>query len=280
MSVFICAVSTEGRNPTAFSLLEQTPGPAGGRPTYTVRDIGRFGDNDPFSHLRDLLAGGEEMAGQTVIVASGGRPVMERFRDEGISTVPVELGGGASRDGDTLAVTEQTLVDTFQLVYRQSIVDSPGGLDHVSEAIHALYGAMSDDAGADDASESYADVDLASGAGEPDERQGGDVSPTVVEQTGTAESASTARVGGRQEDRDMLAAGEPDVETPAGRVDQRAASEDSVDLGDQRDVALALALAVWYGEYSATEVPTTNQAGMTPRARGVRRARQEAARRG
>lgn len=281
MSVFICAISTEGRTPSAFALVEQSPAPGGGRPTYTVRDVGRFNDDDPLERLSDLLASGEELTGHTVIVASGGRPTASALGKTGFTTVPVEIGTGASRDGDAIPVAEQTLIDTFQAVYRNSILDTPGSLDHVSEAIHALYSAMSIDAGAGETPEAYADLGPeGEGADESDERQPGEhPRPAVIDQSGSETNVSTARVGGRDDNRDMLPMSDAEVESErSGLVDDRARVTDGGELGEPRDIALALALAVWYGEYTSDEVPMTDQAGSTQRARNIKRARQEAAR--
>jgi len=281
MPVFICAISTEGRDPAAYALLEQSAGPEGSSPTYTVRDVGRFDDEKPHERLADLLASGEEMTGRTVIVASGGRPTAAALAKSGFSCVPVEIGTGASRDGDTMSVAEQTLIDTFQAVYRNSIIDTPGALDHLSEAIHALYNAMSIDAGAGETPEAYDDLGPEGEGADAEERDPADhPNQAIIEQSGGAASISTARVGGRDNSRDMLQTSEADVDPErSGRVDDRArATGSGAELGEPRDIALALALAVWYGEKTADEIPTTDQAGQTQRARSIKRSRQEAAR--
>lgn len=282
MATFICAVSTDDREPVAYALVEQAEPTETTRASYVVRDLGRFGENDPADHLKSLLASEPQMVAHSVVVTTGGQPTADRFQKSGLSAVPVETGGGPSRDGDTISVVEQTLVDTFAAVNRRSSMEVPGTLDSGSEAISALYAAMSDDAGAENASEETEALAA---------RQGGDAdaeappedgpSPDIVEQTGSASRLSTARIGGdqpRRGDADSLVTGEVMSERQ-GLVDDHSRSIEAVELGEHRDVSLALALAVWYGEYVADELPTTDQADEIPRTRRVRAARQEAARR-
>lgn len=271
MSAFICAVSTHKRNPVAFALLEQFPGVGDEKPSYALREIARLATEDPLADLRARLARDEQMAGHTIVLAEGGRPVAKALHDVGLSSVPVEVGaGGASRDGDTLRVTEQALADTFAIVFRQSGFEAMAESELASDAIRALYVAMSEDGGAEDGPDDYDELLDVEGDGQP--------GAATVAQSGSAEGTSTARVGGDAHDRDMRPMAEGDVAT-ASRAVAAAGATAEVDLGESRDVAVALGLAVWYGERAADEFPVTDQAGATQRARTVRRARQRGARR-
>ncbi len=277
MASFICAVSTDGSAPAAFALVEQTPAADGGRPAYTVRLLDRFGD-DPVEELSDALAGQQQYAGHVTVVTTGGQPVADLFHDGGLSAVAVETRRGSNRDADTTPVSEQVLVDTFEAAYRHSAVEMPGSLDLGSAALAALYGAMGDDAGASEASDRMAALAEAEATGEEVSPVPADgPKPAVVEQSGSEANVSTAVLGGDESDRTApnvpLTAPEGNslAQNPADRFE-------SVDLGEDRDVALALALAVWYGEHSADALPTTDQADETARARQIRNARQKAAR--
>jgi hypothetical protein len=272
MSTFLCAISTHKRIPVAFALLEQFPGVGDEKPSYSLRAIARLAEDDPLGDLRDRLAREEQMAGHTIVLAEGGRKVANALHEVGLSSVPVEVGsGGASRDGDTVVVTEQALADTFALVFRQSGFESLADSELASEAVRALYVAMSEDGGAEDGPDEYDELL----DGEADDAP----AAATIAQTGTAEAVSTARVGGEASSRDVRPMAEGEVGS-SGRDVAPAGNPQPVDLGESRDVAVALALAVWFGERSADELPVTDQAGATQRARSVRRARQRAARRG
>ena len=60
-----------------------------------------------------------------------------------------------------------------------------------------------------------------------------------------------------------------------GREDTRNAGP--ADLGEHRDLALALALTCWYGEHDASDVPMTDQADETARDARVRKKRRRKA---
>jgi hypothetical protein len=265
MPVFICAVSTDGKRPAAYALVEQLKTAGSSRTRYAVRALDRFSDRDPVQQLGDLLATDRQHAGSTILVTTGGQRIADLFHDGGLSAVAVETGGGPSRDGDTISVAEQTLVDTFAGANRRGDVELPGSIDRASEAVAALYAAMSDDAGADD-EEDFEEFEE-------------DAAPDTIELSGSASSMSTAQIGSDRGEREMgiLATGEVQPERK-GHVEDRASSFGSADLGAARDTAVALALAVWYGEYSADQLPTTDQADETTRARQVRNKRQQAAR--
>jgi hypothetical protein len=132
-------------------LTEQATRHGDEQPSYYVRDLGRFEDQDPVGTIQDLLADEEQYAGHVTLVVMGGQKVADRFAKAGLSAVAVDVGssGGSS---DTLRVTEQTLVDTFEAVYRHRTVEMPNEQDELSAVLAALYIAMSDDAGADEAS--------------------------------------------------------------------------------------------------------------------------------
>lgn len=283
MSVFLCAVSTEKDRPTAYALFEQSDTEAGRH--YSLRDLGHFGDEDPVAHLQNRLAADEQMVGRVTVLTTGGQKAAETLHKGGLTAVAIETEAPRSRDGDTLAVTEQQLVDTFGALYRHTAIQMSGEFDGVSEALAALYVAMSDDAGADEASEemeALAESELTGETVEAPAAEG--PKADVVEQSGSAENTSTAQIGNTTggdrstKDAKFFVPEElgPDRQ---GRADDRQSEYGRVELGEARATALALALGVWYGEFSTTDLPATDQAGETSRARQVRAARQAAARR-
>lgn len=263
MATFICAVSTSSSgDPAAYALLEQTMEADMDRPLYVVRRLNRFGDGDPTEALKDLLAGQEHLTGRVTLVVTGGQPVADRFHAAGLSAVPVELGAGG-RYADAIPVAPQTVVDTFEAVYRRRRVEVEEGLERVSDALAALYPAMSEDAGAEDASpeiEALAEEEATGVETEAVPEDG--PKPDVPERSGSASALGAARVGGdeRREDTHPMSTAEEHPER-RGLVEHRAGdAEASVELGEHRDIALALALACWYGEHVADELPVTDQA--------------------
>ncbi len=261
MAHFICAVSTDSSNaPAAYALTEQLQD--GG---YAVRDLGRLGDS-PVETLQDLLADEEQYAGHVTLVVTGGQPLADRFSKAGLSAVAVRLGGEAG-SGET-SVSEQTLVDTFASVYRHRTVEMPNESEEASTAVAALYAAMSDGAGADDASPRMAALAEQETTGVPTETVPADgPKPAVPELSGSSAPLSTAKIGGDEEDRTAtLDETRTAPDGRHGRVDDRNAGP--ADLGAHRDLALALALTCWYGEYDG--LPMTDQADETERAGRVR----------
>src|SRR5690554_4785889 len=97
MSRFICAVSTSASSdtPVAFTLTEQTVRDGDEASGYSVRALGRFGDDDPVEAIQDLLADEEQYTGHVTVVVMGGQRMAERFGKAGLSVVPVQLGGSA-----------------------------------------------------------------------------------------------------------------------------------------------------------------------------------------
>lgn len=277
MPHFICSISTDdSETPAAYALTEQAPARDGGRPSYHVRELGRFGDADPVEAIQDLLADEEQYAGNVTVVAMGGQAAADRFAGAGLSAVPVVVDERG--DENTLRTTEQTLVDTFAAVYRHSTVEMPNALSHASDVLAALYSAMSDDAGANEASPEMEALAREETTGEPTEPIPEDgPNPAVVAQSGGSTALSTARIGGDESDRDATvdeAATAPD--RSRGLVDDRNAGP--IELGEMRDLALAVALGCWYGEHSADEPPLTDQADETARDARVRERRRRAAR--
>lgn len=283
MPNFICAVSTDASgNPAAYALVEQAPletPSAQVRPSYVVRRLTRFDGDDPVEALKNLLAREDRLTGQVTLVVTGGQKVADRFHAGGISAVPVELGAG-SRYGDTIPVDEQTVVDTFEAAYRRRMVEVEDGIDHISDALAALYAAMSDEAGAEDASDEIEALAEEEATGDettivPEDGP----KPDVPEQSGDASALGAARVGGdeRRQDTNPMTTAEDQPER-RGIVEHRAGNAGAaVDLGEHRDVALALALACWYGEYAADELPATDQADEVGRVGRIRTKRQQAA---
>ncbi len=263
MAHFICAVSTDPSNtPAAYALAEQFRD--GG---YAVRSLGRLGEA-PVETLQDLLADEEQYAGHVTLVVMGGQKTADRFGEAGLSAVAVQLGGEAG--SDELSTTEQTLVDTFEAVYRHRNVEMPNESAEASAAVAALYAAMSDGAGADEASPQMAALAEQETTGVPTSLPPADgPNPAVPELSGSSAPLSTAKIGGDEEDRTAtIDEAMPPLTTRRGLVDDRNAGP--ADLGADRDLALALALACWYGEYALDGLPMTDQADETERASRVR----------
>jgi len=282
MPVFLCAVATDGTDPAAYALVEQNGD--GPERTYAVRELSRFGDRDPVAHLQDVLAAGKQYVGRVSVITTGGQRVADLFHGGGLSAIAVETEAPASRGADTLSVPEQQLVDTFAALDRYNAIEVPGSVDGASEAIAAMYAAMSDDAGADEATEQEEALAESEATGEevlPPPTDG--PKPAVVEQSGSEANVSTAQIGntagGHRSTKDapFLVTDETGPQRH-GRVEDGTKAFGRVDLGEHRALALALGLAVWYGEYSTTDLPMTDQADETPRARAIRNARQQAAR--
>lgn len=275
MSQFICAVSTTSSDtPAAYVLTERATRPGADAPDYFVRVLRRFDDDDPVAAISDLLADEEQYAGHVTLVVMGGQEVADRFGDEGLSAVPVLVGPNG--DSDTLQVTEQTLVDTFASVYRHRTVEMPNEQELASAVLSTLYGAMSDDAGADEASprmEALAREETTGQETEPIAADG--PKPDVPELSGSSAALSTAKVGGDADDR-TATVDEAVTATPdRGRED--ASNAGPADLGEHRDLALALALTCWYSEHDANDVPMTDQADETARDARVREKRRRKA---
>jgi hypothetical protein len=278
MSHFICAVSTSSSDtpatPAAYVLTECATRPGADAPDYFVRALRRFDEDDPVAAISDLLADEEQYAGHVTLVVMGGQEVADRFSDEGLSAVPVIVG--PSGDSDTLQVTEQTLVDTFQAVYRHRTVEMPNEQEEASAVLAELYNAMSTDAGADEASPRMEALAREETTGKETELIPNDgPKPDVPELSGSSSALSTAKIGGDAEDRtatvDEAATATPD----RGRED--ASNAGPADLGEHRDLALALALTCWYNEHDASDVPMTDQADETARDARVRKKRRRKA---
>jgi hypothetical protein len=275
MSQFICAVSTSSSDaPAAYALAERlTQG--GAAPGYSIRTLGRFTDGDPVETIQNLLADEEQYAGRATLVVMGGQGVADRFGEAGLSAVPVIVGPNG--DSDTLQVTEQTLVDTFESVYRHRTVEMPNEHEEVSAVLSALYNAMSDDAGAAEASPEMEALAREETTGTPTETIPEDgPKPDVPELSGSSAPLSTAKVGGDAEDRTARVEEAATAPTPRHGLED-ASNAGPVDLGQQRDLALALALSCWYGEYDADDVPMTDQADETARNARVRAKRRRKA---
>jgi hypothetical protein len=276
MPGYICAISTRGREPAAYALVEQAREHEARRPMYTIHDIGRFGEGSAIEQLQDLLAGDPVIPGRTVLVVQGGHRVAGGFHDAGMTAVPVETQPPGSRDGDTISVSEQTAIDTFEGMYRRTEVAVRGENELAARAIRALYLVMSDDAGADDIPDHLA-AEIPDEVGPPPPED--DAKPDVIALSGRETSISTAIVADQEHPHDMLPLAVDEAEPRRrGLVDEGPNTTLEVDMGDDHDIAMALALAVWYGEYSADEVPVTDQAATSRRARDVRRNRRQAAR--
>ena len=284
MARFLCAVHAPDATPRAFALVEQTPGADG--PTYAVRDLRPLSGDDPTGTLLDVVASEPQYAAQTTFVLTGGQEAVDALRERGPSGVAVTLiGDGTSVDADALDVPVQVLVDTFEWLYRTGAVDVPGSLDAASDAVDALYSAADLEAAAPD---SDRDPDGDVSGGESDTLAGTDVpgsgpAAVAVEQTGSEENTSTEVVRSPVTLAEASAAA-VDAERRVGRV-AAATNGPAPDLGDHADVAVALALACWYGEASRDELPATDKldealAARNPDGQAEDRGQQEPAGRG
>lgn len=257
MSQFICAVATNGSGaPAAFALAEKQDTPTGSR--YVVRDLETLGAN-AYSTLQARLASSREYAGHVVFVTDGGRKGATAAHDAvGMSAVPVEIVAGQSGGADALNVSPAELVDTFEGLYRAGAVEVSASDALVSSALSALYVHGDSDAGGVD-DDRYDDEDIPTAASL-------DGPQSTVRQSGNAVGTSTAVVGDATA---MAAKASLEGGRPAARADR---GFSDVDLGEHRAPALALALATWYGEWSAESVPMTDQAARTARRNQVRNA--------
>lgn len=274
MSHFILAVSTSSDTPAAYALAERTTHPERDEADYSIRTFRRFDGDDPVSAVADLLADEEQYAGRTTLVVMGGQGVADRFGEAGLSAVPVLVG--ASGSSDALRATEQTLVDTFEAVYRRRTVEMPNEQEETSAVLSALYAAMSTDAGADEASPQMEALARQETTGETTTPVPADgPSPAVPELSGSSAPLSTAKIGGDADDRTATVDEAATATADHGLVDARNAGP--ADLGEHRDLALALALACWYGEFGTDDVPMTDQADETARDARVREKRRRKA---
>jgi hypothetical protein len=276
MSHFICAVSTTSSDaPAAYVLAERITSEDDDGADYSIRALSRFDDGDPVDTIKDLLADEEQYAGHATLVVMGGQKVADRFGDAGLSAVPVLVAPNG--DSDTLQVTEQTLVDTFEAVYRHRTVEMPNEQEEVSAVLAALYGAMSDDAGAAEASPEMEALAREETTGIETEMVPEDgPKPAVPELSGSSAPLSTAKIGGDAEDRTARVEEAATATAPRhGLEDDRNAGP--ADLGEHRDLALALALSCWYGEYDADDIPMTDQSDETARDARVRAKRRRKA---
>lgn len=260
MSQFIAAVHAPEGTPRAVALVETGVSPTG--VSYTVRTVRTLSD-DPFSEINALLASERQYVGRTFVVSTGGQKGADALRKHGPSAAAVTLkADGTSADRDALDVSPQVLVDTFEMLFRAGAVTAPTPSDAASGAIHALYrGADLDNAAPDGDRDDSGDLDDAEG-----------FSPEAIEQSGSSASLSTETVKRPVDMREATAAA-VEQNNRVGRVAAHT-GEAAPDLGDHADAAMALALAVWYGEASADDLPLTDQAD----AINDRRARRNAAR--
>ena len=257
MARFFCAVHAPGATPRAFALVEQLPGD--GDPTYAVRDLRALSGGDPTRTLLDVVASEPQYAAQTTFVLTGGQKAVDALHEHGPSGVAVTLLDGNSADADALDVPLQVLVDTFEWLYRTGAVDVPGSLDAASDAVDALYSAADLDAAAPD-SDRDPDGDLTGNESETlagTEVAGSGPDAVTVEQSGSEANVSTERIEAPVT-MDEASAAAVDAERRVGRV-AAATNGPAPDLGEHADVAVALALACWYGETARDELPATDK---------------------
>ena len=259
MSSFLCALHAPSGAPTALALVERQ---AGESPFYAVRALRMLSGDDPIRDITSFLASEPQFVANATVVTTGGQTVADAIHERGPSAVAVSLLDGDAGVSDAHDVSTQTLVDTFERVYRAGDVEIDASLDLASDAANALHAAADLEAAAP-GSDRQPDGDLPAGRdGESDALGGASYSgtgpaATVVEQSGSAANVSTERVESPISPAEASAAA-VDAETRTGRT--ATASSRTADLGEHTDIATALALAVWYGEASRDELPTTDQA--------------------
>ena len=268
MARFLCAVHAPTAAPRAYALVElmsdgdeaQTAGPS-----YVVRDLrsvavpeGAEGD-DPFQPILQAIASEPQYAAQTTFVVTGGQRAADALHEHGPSAAAVTLLGTSGPDTDAADVSLQVLVDTFERLYRDGAVTVPGSLDAASAAVDALYReADLEAAAAGSDRDAEGDLDTGSTTLAGTTVPGDGPSPTVVEQSGSAANTSTERIESPLT-TDEATAMAVDAEVRQSRV-AAATGAPAPDLGEAEDVAVALALACWYGETTRDNLPQTDKA--------------------
>ena len=254
MARFICGVFSPDATPRALSIVEVLDD--GPEPTYALRELRRIEGDDPLQGVLDVLKSEKQYAAQTTVVMSGGQASVDALHERGPSGVAVTIGSG---DDDAHDVPAQVLVDTFERLYRAGAVEAPGSSDLASEAIDAMYAEADLEAAAPD-SDRDDSGDIDGGTSETlsgQEVPGSGPSPTVVEQSGGEAEVSTEVIDAPV-NTDEASAAFTDAREPVARIASQ--TGDAVDLGDREDVALAFALACWYGEASRDDLPNTDKA--------------------
>ena len=277
MARFLCALhASSDAVPTAYALVElMSDGdePSTDGPSYVVRDLRRLTGDDPTKEVLQTVASEPQYAAQTTFVTTGGQRAADALHEHGPSAAAVTLVGKDGPDTDAADVSLQVLVDTFERLYRDGAVTVPGSLDAASEAVDALYREADLEAAAPD-SDRDASGDIDAGASTTlagTEVPGSGPKPTVVEQSGSAANTSTERVESPIT-ADEATAMAVDAERRQSRVAARTGAP-APDLGDARDVAVALALACWYGETTRDNLPQTDKADEALAARQKRQDR-------
>ena len=280
MARFFCAVHAPNAVPRAYALVEvmsEGDEPSEG-PSYVVRDLrsvavpeGAEG-GDPFGPVLHAIAQEPQYAAQTTFVLTGGQRAVDALHEHGPSAAAVTLVGESGPDTDADDVSLQVLVDTFERLYRDGAVTVPGSLDAASDAVDALYREADLEAAAPDSDRDRSgDLDTGSTTLAGTTVPGDGPSPTVVEQSGSAANTSTERIEAPI-DTDEASAMAVAAEVRRGRV-AASTGGPAPDLGDAEDVAVALALACWYGETTRDNLPQTDKADEALAARSRRQDR-------
>lgn len=259
MPKFIAAIHATGETPHAVALVETGVSESGA--TYTVRTVRALGDK-PLDAIETMLASEEQYVGNTVVVTTGGQRAADALHAQGPSAAAVTLRKGSSADRDAHDTTTQVLVDTFEMLYRGGAVMMPTPTETASGALRALYqGADLDNAAPEGDRNEDGDIDADSASGP---------SAVEIEQSGSSAALSTETVKRPVGAREASAAAAA-MDTRIGRIAAET-NEAAPDLGEHEAPALALALAVWYGETTADELPQTDQADEVNQKRAKRNA--------
>ncbi|MFN3597702.1 MAG: hypothetical protein ACK41D_10580 [Rubricoccaceae bacterium] len=257
MARFLCALHATKAAPRAFALVEQQPTSPGGEPSYVVRHLAQLPEDEPMRAVLDFVAREQQWAGRVLFVTTGGQRAADALREAGPSAAAVALtGDGTSAGPGVHATPAAALVNTFVRLFRDGHVEVPGHLDLASEAVAALYRAADLDAAAGDAERDEDDFSLDADAADAADGP----APAEVEQSGGAKALSTEEIEGRPEGREAMVLAAEFAEAP--RLGLGAPGDPSTppDLGEHADVATALALAVWFGEHLADDLPATDKA--------------------
>ena len=117
----------QARDYTAMVIVERIlPSQPGERVEYHVRHLERYNLGTPYPEIVDDMAellDERPLAGRTKFIVDGtgvGVPVVEMFRDAGLSPLPIWITGGdaVSRKGRIIRVPKRDLVSVLQVLFQ------------------------------------------------------------------------------------------------------------------------------------------------------------------